>query len=343
MRDDCAAFECLTQLASSCDEAGAIDVLRGLASSDAKRAVSCRDQGSGYTILHYACQFGLVDLIREVLAAGCDVDAVSSKDLVLQNKIVQSGGQSALHVACANGEEEAAALVSNAGADRSLQDWDGFMPGHLAYLAGRQDMSFAIRPDQSLKEKASAARIKRAELLLAIPAHLSSPYTLKSVLSENECDRCVADLVSTVAARGGCWSTDRHFEFATTDLAAKNLLVHGWLCSALEDRLFPLLRERHGATGLKWRDLFLAKYSANQQSDLALHRDATPLSFNILLNNPDHFEGGGTYFEKHDKTYFPKVGDCLVHSGKLRHGAGTVTSGHRFVLVAFVHVDSLSE
>ena len=48
------------------------------------------------------------------------------------------------------------------------------------------------------------------------------------------------------------------------------------------------------------------------------------------------FEGGGTYFEHDDSTHQIGKGDCLVHSGKLRHSGVAITSGRRLLLVGFV-------
>ena len=87
-------------------------------------------------------------------------------------------------------------------------------------------------------------------------------------------------------------------------------------------------------------------------------------SFNILLNDADGFEGGGTYFNtpvslvewddggesllSHSSDEIGKCrtsevslargqrGDCLMHCGQLLHGGCTVTHGTRFILVGFV-------
>lgn len=43
--------------------------------------------------------------------------------------------------------------------------------------------------------------------------------------------------------------------------------------------------------------MFIAKYIAGQQAGLKAHKDGTPWSFVITLNEPDvEFEGGGTRF-----------------------------------------------
>jgi hypothetical protein len=48
------------------------------------------------------------------------------------------------------------------------------------------------------------------------------------------------------------------------------------------------------------------------QVDLALHRDGSLFSFNLLLNDPAMFDGGGTYFEAFDTIVHPRgAGDAV--------------------------------
>ena len=195
----------------------------------------------------------------------------------------------------------------------------------------------------------------------------------------------------------------------------------GWVRASVERRIFPRLRELYGFRecksesgggggggdggdgggvggdddGRRWqlsfRDLFFACYSAapGGQRELALHRDGSVLSFNILLSHPPpppaaagvalvsaaavavpplppppplplgsgsgcgataagllppdcgcdcDFEGGGTFFEHLATTVQLGRGDCLAHSGRVRHGGAAVTKGERIVLVGFVDV-----
>jgi hypothetical protein len=60
-------------------------------------------------------------------------------------------------------------------------------------------------------------------------------------------------------------------------------------------------------------------------------------SFNILLNHPSEFEGGGTYFD-HPLNYTRQIeqGSVLVHSGRRRHAGVEITAGIRFLLVGFI-------
>ena len=96
-----------------------------------------------------------------------------------------------------------------------------------------------------------------------------------------------------------------------------------------------------------------------------MHRDDTLLSFNVVLNDERHFEGGGTCFatpvrvlrwrrggesllassdaeaeeereEVHTTLFQGSRGDCLAHCGQALHGGASVTLGVRIILVGFV-------
>lgn len=337
------AFEALNASTCLCDETAAIAELQQLDEDVRIRALRLKDQRSGYTLLHLAAQFGLGRLSRELIRCGAQLDA-TCRDLVLHNKIVQSGGRSALHLAAAHGEADVAHILVSFGADTSLRDWDTMSPGEAAAASGHADLAALLgcaaddAPGQATHLK---VRLARQANLLTVPDHLRHAYAVRGVLSPDECDRVLAAVVSTAAANG-TWCTSRHFEFATTDMAARDVpIVDKWIRTTLRHRLFPVLQQRHGAIGLDYRDLFFVKYAHLEQNDLPLHRDATALSFNVLLNSPHHFSGGGTFIEADDHTYCLEIGDALVHSGSLRHAAARVTSGHRFVLVAFVHYDHM--
>eukprot|EP00808_Paulinella_micropora_P028944 g73836.t1 len=87
-------------------------------------------------------------------------------------------------------------------------------------------------------------------------------------------------------------------------------------------------------------DLFFVKYSAQKgaQRDLGIHVDGSPLSFNLLLNLPVEFEGGGTYFEATGEVVTNTQGSVLCHSGLARHGGWAINSGERYLLVGFLHI-----
>ena len=87
---------------------------------------------------------------------------------------------------------------------------------------------------------------------------------------------------------------------------------------------------------LRWPSL---RYSAlpGHQRSLNVHTDGSLFSFNILLNEPSDFDGGGTRFEPTGLTVAPsRRGAAVGHSGQVRHSGVEITRGQRYLLVGFV-------
>eukprot|EP00435_Cladocopium_sp_Y103_P064925 s576_g26.t1 len=363
----------VTRCAACCDEEGGLEAIRAGGGSGK------RERETGYTALHYACHFGLVDLATALLNSD-DVDNVDlngqTKDLILSGSVVQSGGQTPLHLATRAGEADVVRLLLTHNADFNLVDYDGFTAMELAQL-GRKETVFALLQDmQDLKPEAKEAKAKfedpdglealkqkdqlakeasklRAAKQLEVPDHLRQSYTLPKIWTLEECNFVLNALKDAVSKRESGWTTDRHAAYATTDVPCSEVAeIDAWVRESLSKRVFSKLSARHGwpysdseeghfahSRGLYFRDLFFVKYSVDGQAGLSLHRDGSIVSFNILLNKATDFEGGGTYVEADDRAYQIEQGDCFVHSGKLRHGGQPITKGERFILVAFVDLD----
>ena len=112
---------------------------------------------------------------------------------------------------------------------------------------------------------------------------------------------------------------------------------------------------------------------AGEQTELERHSDGSTFSFNVLLNEPSAFEGGGTrfyhkaanmssagfsasssrdevpspemrpmsseneeQFESSGRTLHASRGGALAHSGHVEHSGVKITSGERYILVGFV-------
>jgi hypothetical protein len=91
---------------------------------------------------------------------------------------------------------------------------------------------------------------------------------------------------------------------------------------------------------LELRDAFYVRYSAapGEQAGLVPHTDGSVFSFNVLLNEPADFDGGGTHFEASGRTVRPPRGGAVGHSGQVRHSGVPITRGERYLLVGFVGV-----
>lgn len=136
----------VTRCAALCDEAGA---LRALAAGHAPR----RERGTGYTALHYACQYGLEELVRALLEVSAEVNA-QSKDLLLQGKVVEPGGQAPLHLAARAGDLDVVQALLDAKANQEIQDLDGFTPAEAVKLRGRDCRPRPFRCSNQLKSMA---------------------------------------------------------------------------------------------------------------------------------------------------------------------------------------------
>jgi hypothetical protein len=124
-----------------------------------------------------------------------------------------------------------------------------------------------------------------------------------SIWSVAECQHLLALLVSGTGTGTGGWQTLRHTAHATTDMPAADLpaVEYQRLVEQIQERLFPKLNAHYGYDPADWvysfRDLFFVKYEAEngEQTGLAMHADGSLLSFNVLLNPPAQFTGGGQY------------------------------------------------
>jgi len=359
-----------------CDEDAALEVL------EKTGGVGRTERETGYTALHHAAEYGMVRLVAALLGRSASVSA-RTRDLILQNTVVQPGGQTPLHLAARRGEVAVVDLLLERTADPKMVDFDGATPAVGAALRGRRaiadrlaEAAGLLLPDAAALEvfaaQAKAAGRRRAAQQLEVPADLLQVYTLQAVWSIEESQRILADVQEAAAARrsiataaglaapaavaregietgddDGGWTTTRHAAYATTDLPCSSITsVDAWVRSNLRRTVLPELARRHGwlalgeadGSRLAFRDLFFVRYSAAGQPGLALHRDGSVISFNILLNSPSEFDGGGTFIEADGCAYQIGQGDCFVHSGKLRHGGHPITRGERYVLVGFVDV-----
>jgi hypothetical protein len=188
---------------------------------------------------------------------------------------------------------------------------------------------------------------------------------IQSLMTEGEARQCCQ--VSVAYAKStGRWQTPdsvRHQSYSTCDFPVEDC---DELQTYLEEidfdgRLFGQLSELYtiDPDDMEYLDLFVAHYQARDSEEdspkvmdrLAAHRDGSLLSFSLLLNSPDDFTGGGTFYDalrdvEPDGVLHAggvirpkKAGDVCLHSGKILHGADVVTSGSRTVLVGFIDVN----
>ena len=183
---------------------------------------------------------------------------------------------------------------------------------------------------------------------------------VESLFTNDETTTCL-ELANVFAKKTGQWNQPdsiRHATYATCDFAVEEChTMMDYLQSInFEQRVLTKLQDRYGidASDMSFLDLFCSNYRTTGMDRLEAHRDGSLLSFTIPLSPPDNYQGGGTFFDalrdvspdnhvlwKNGVIRPPRAGDCIMHCGKLLHGANVITAGERTVLVGFVEVDSL--
>lgn len=165
--------------------------------------------------------------------------------------------------------------------------------------------------------------------------------SIDPVFTSSEC-QSIVDEAEYIASQIA-WTTNRHGNFPTTDLPIVELpRTLEFLKHALVERIYPLLRAQFGEflpdpSKLRVADGFVVKYdAAGGQKELKPHRDGSVLSFNIALNPASDFEGGGTWFASLDDAVKIDQGEMVSHASGLLHGGHGITSGRRYIMVAFV-------
>ena len=313
----------------------------------------------GLTPLHMASERGMLEIVRELLNAGARVDEQTTCDIRLHHIVVQSGGSTAIHFAVKKGHRDVVKLLLKRGGDCSIRDFDENTAMEIAMIRDDREtmdilskygktldivedpVAFAKWREMKIKKNRESRMKRSRDAFVPLPS-LENPYKLKSLYSRKECERILQNIIRHTSEHG--WTSQRHRGHAsTTDIQCSEIeTMNAWIRQTLRDRLFPELSRRHEFEddSFTFRDLFFVKYSAlngsTGQRGVGIHRDGSIVSFNVLLNSESEFTGGGTYIEASDMVYTIDQGDCFVHSGKVRHGGETITSGVRYILVGFL-------
>ena len=143
------------------------------------------------------------------------------------------------------------------------------------------------------------------------------------------------------------WTLDRHEFYPTNDVLLDEIGLDRIYNRVIEDVISPLCIHLWHLEGEGWQPLksenFLARYTTDRQSHLALHHDFSHISMVVKLN--DEFEGGGTWFPKYKVLSNPKRnGMATLHPGLVTHlhGARPIYSGKRYICVSFMKNNKIS-
>jgi len=170
--------------------------------------------------------------------------------------------------------------------------------------------------------------------------------TAEPLFSAEECAAIVTEAEEWAQRKGG-WTSTRHFNHPTIDIPLAELPATRCFLNTdgLKNRIYPMLGHAFAHSLPNWRalrvaDAFIVKYdAAGGQKALQEHRDGSVLSFNIALNDRFEYEGGGTWFAGLGQSIAIDKGHVCCHASGVLHGGHPITSGVRYILVAFVIVE----
>lgn len=137
------------------------------------------------------------------------------------------------------------------------------------------------------------------------------------------------------------WTVDRHEFYPTNDVLLPELGLDRIYNRVLKEVVYPMCIHIWTLEGAGWDTMqsenFMARYTTDRQSHLALHHDFSHVTMVVKLN--DEFEGGGTWFPKYKILSNPKrVGTATLHPGMVTHlhGARPIYAGKRYICVSFM-------
>lgn len=83
----------------------------------------------------------------------------------------------------------------------------------------------------------------------------------------------------------------------------------------------------------------ILKYCEHHRG-VELHHDRCDVTVQLMLSASSDYAGGGTRFPNLAQVVRLEQGEMLLHPGSLVHGGDEITSGKRYILVWFCHLES---
>lgn len=152
------------------------------------------------------------------------------------------------------------------------------------------------------------------------------------------CDDIIAE-----AEKQNKWTVARHEFYPTTDFVLDAIGLGETYKELIQEFIVPAAKYYYGLEGTGWKrptsEDFMARYTPDTQSLLALHHDFSDVTALINLSDPSDYTGGGTYFQLYKATHVGKKGQLTLHPGRIshRHGGRPILSGKRYILVSFIN------
>jgi Flp pilus assembly protein TadD len=172
--------------------------------------------------------------------------------------------------------------------------------------------------------------------------------TKTPLFTKEECEHVIA-MADDHANNAGGWGKIPAGRYDVHGGWVKDIKgVKEWFDNKLRTRLYPCLRALFpdaagdGST-LRVQSAYLFKYTAETGAATVVHVDSGLLSFTIALNEPDQYEGGGTWFESVDRLVEMPRGHVTFRPGHVRHQGRPLTRGTRYMIGGFIMREDVVE
>lgn len=236
--------------------------------------------------------------------------------------------------------------------------------GKVSFLYGARDAAriVVVAPNRHVAAigadaAGAVAALERIAAQRRIANHHPPVLTVSDILSRADCQR----LISVFAMQGHTFLEPGHgappagmgdYKMRIPEYGRKDRIDH-WIMTPetnsfiddrLKRRLFPEIRKCFQYKITRREGYRIGCYEGERGGDLHGHRDNTQANvahrrFACSINlNSEQFEGGEIRFpEFGDQAYRPETGAGIVFSSSLLHEPMHVTSGKRYVLLAFLY------
>jgi len=167
-------------------------------------------------------------------------------------------------------------------------------------------------------------------------------FTHKAVFTPIMCDWIIHEAEQYAFKNG--WETTRHDLYPTTDISLDKIQSVFTFMLLFLTTIDSLICKSYNVEikNIDIKDIFIAKYDAENQNSLDMHIDGNESNFSISILLNDGFEGGKLIYADDIISYAEK-GDMVIHTIRHTHGVTPVTKGVRYALVAFLNISLLDE
>jgi hypothetical protein len=150
------------------------------------------------------------------------------------------------------------------------------------------------------------------------------------------------DIIQLAEAQNS-WTTDRHQYYPTYDVHLTSLGLFEIYDILLKKYAFPIAVKNWNLDGKSWaenmqHETFLVKYvpQSGGQMYLDIHHDKADYTVHVNLSNQEEYEGGGTWFPRHNRLIKGAAGKAILFPQVTHpHGGRPTISGKRYCLISF--------